>query len=343
VWNGEKWMVLLTCYASWRKERYILDIHTEYDPDDAETFDEKTRLALGSTALHKPKKKASYESNADVQRWLKEQALEDGGVKPEFNPTFLASLRDAPWIVSSLAQFYDQDLITDVLHVVKSGKEATVYCCAADSSTGIDYLAAKVYRPRMFRSLKNDAIYRQSRIQYDRDGRVVRGGGRHHSTGKSSERGRAARVNSWIEYEFQTQSLLYDNGADVPKPVAQIGNAVLMEYIGDVGQPALTLREVTLEREEALPLFECILRNVELSLAHNRIHGDLSEYNILYWQGEVTMIDFAQAVDPRYNPDIFSLLLRDIERVCSYFADYGVAADAQELANEIWLRFQGVL
>ena len=229
-------MVLLTCYASWRKERYILDIHTEYDPDDAETFDEKMRVARGSTALHKPKKKASYESNADVQRWLKEQTLEDGGIKPEFNPTFLASQRDAPWIVSSLAQFYDQDLITDVLHVVKSGKEATVYCCAANPGAGIDYLAAKVYRPRMFRSLKNDAIYRQSRIQYDRDRRVVRGGGRHHSTGKSSERGRASRINSWIEYEFQTQNLLYNNGVDVPKGVAHRNDPLADHQVAGGGQ-----------------------------------------------------------------------------------------------------------
>ena len=320
-----------------------MDTTSDYDPDDAEMLYETRRLANSSTVVHKPKKKASYESNADVQRWLREQAIEDGGIKPEFNPTFLASLRDAPWINSSLAQFYDQDLITDVLHVIKGGKEATVYCCSANPGTGVDYLAAKVYRPRMFRSLKNDAIYRQSRIQYDRDGRVVRGGSRHHSATKSSEQGRAARVNSWIEYEFQTQSLLYDNGVDVPKPVAQIGNAVLMEYIGAVGQPALTLREITLEREEAQPLFECVLHNVELSLAHNRIHGDLSEYNILYWQGAVTVIDFAQAVDPRYNPDVFALLVRDIERVCTYFADYGVVADAQELANDIWLRCQGVL
>src|SRR5215469_7320816 len=110
----------------------------------------------------KPPMKTSYESNADVQRWLEEQSLEGGG-KPEFNPTFLAGQRDRPWILSSLSQFYEQDLITDVLRVIKSGKEATVYCCAADPSTSRQLLAAKVYRPRMFRSLKNDAVYRKSR------------------------------------------------------------------------------------------------------------------------------------------------------------------------------------
>ena len=101
--------------------------------------------------------KTSYESNADVQRWLREQESARAGTKPPFNPTFLAHQRDRPWVLSSLATFYEDDLITDVLAVVKSGKEATVYCCAAHPSTELEYVAAKVYRPRMFRSLRNDA------------------------------------------------------------------------------------------------------------------------------------------------------------------------------------------
>ena len=42
---------------------------------------------------------------------------------------------------------------------VKSGKEATVYCCQAHPSTGAKLLAAKVYRSRNNRSFKNDVIY----------------------------------------------------------------------------------------------------------------------------------------------------------------------------------------
>jgi serine/threonine-protein kinase RIO1 len=226
----------------------------------------------------KPNLKSSYESNADVQRWLQEQSLE-GGSKPEFHPTFLAGQRDRFWILSSLAQFYEQDLITDVLRVIKSGKEATVYCCAA-------------------------------------------------------------QVTNWIEYEFQTQRLLSEAGADVPCPWAQVGNAVLMDYVGDAEDAAPLLREVDLPREEAQPLFDAILRNIELFLACDRVHGDLSEYNILYWQGAAKIIDFAQAVDPRYNSDdVFDLLARDIERVCRYGARYGVEADAEALAVDLWTRY----
>jgi RIO kinase 1 len=305
-----------------------------FDIDYELEFEERRRAKPKAKRTQKPKQpvvKQSYESNADVQRWLREQAL-DASVKPPFDPTMLSGRRDRDWILSSLAHFYEQDLITDVLHVAKSGKEATVYCCAADPATSLQYLAAKVYRPRMFRSLKNDAIYRESRERRDRDGRVRR-------SARRDEHERASRVSSWIEYEFQTQQLLYEAGGDVPKPFAQVGNAVLMEYLGEADEPAPRLNEVTVERGEAQPLFDRLLRNVELFLAHDRIHGDLSAYNILYWQGAAAIIDFAQAVDPRYNEEIYPLLERDVQRICRYFAPYGVVADAKAIASDMWLRY----
>jgi len=279
-----------------------------------------------------------YEHNPDVQRWLHDQALDSIGTKPEFDPTMLAGLRDRDWVLSSLQHFYDQDLIADVLYVAKSGKEATVYCCAADESTGLEYLAAKVYRPRMFRSLSNDALYRHGRERRDKEGRVLRGKPERGSL-KQTERGRAAQVSSWIAYEFETQRLLYQAGADVPRPLAQIGNAVLMEYVGDGEQVAPRLSEVDLDPEQAQPLFDGLMRNVELALACDRIHGDLSAFNVLYWQGAATVIDFAQAVDPRHNHELYALLERDIDRLYRYFARYGAVADPGALAADLWTRY----
>jgi RIO kinase 1 len=309
-------------------------------------FDIDYELEFDQPHRAKPKKgaakkkaiaKQSYESNAEVQRWLQEQALDATGHKPPFEPMLLASLRERDWLLSSLTHFYEQDLITDVLNVAKSGKEATVYCCAADPATGLTYLAAKIYRPRMFRSLKNDAIYRQSREQRDRQGRVRRDRGAQSNTLTEGER--AARVSSWIAYEFETQRQLHVAGGDVPRPLSQIGNAVLMEYLGDADTPAPRLSEVDLAPKEARPLFAQLLHNIELFLAHDRIHGDLSAYNILYWRGAVTIIDFAQAVDPRYSDAIYPLLERDVERVCRYFAPYGIAADPAAIASDMWTRY----
>lgn len=295
----------------------------------------------------KPAKKASYESSTAVQRWLKQQAYDsepqaEQQQEPSFRPPFLAGRRDAPWLLSSLTPLYDQKLITDIVHEVSSGKEATVFCCVAHPQTGEEYLAAKIYRPRMFRALRNDAVYRYSRIQRDEQGQAQHGNNRRGSAAtRKTERGRTAQVASWIDYEFQTQRMLHYYGADVPKPLAHVGNTILMEYIGAAGDPAPRLSDVVLEEEEAQPLFDCIVRNIELALIHGRIHGDLSAHNVLFREGKVTLIDFAQAVDPYHNSDVFSLFARDIERTCQYFARYGVKSDMQTLAREIWIRHMG--
>src|SRR5688572_15817443 len=100
-------------------------MNTYLDPElpvEAPVRTEATRLA---PAKKKPVDKQSYESNVDVQRWLQQQSPAEGGHKPPFDPSFLAGLRDRDWIMSSLGHFYQEDLISDVLHVVKSGKEAT--------------------------------------------------------------------------------------------------------------------------------------------------------------------------------------------------------------------------
>ena len=325
------------------------------DPEEFETVtfvkmkpDARERYLLRKANHSKPMKKTSYESNSAVQRWLKTQAYdekeEEKEKEPAFHPAFLASRRDAPWLLSSLTPLYNQHLITDVLHEAHSGKEASVYCCAAHPSTGVEYLAAKIYRPRMFRSLRNDAIYRFSRVQRDEEGQAEHGNSRRGSAAtRKTEKGRAAQVASWIEYEYQTQRLMYEHGGDVPQPFAQIGNAVLMEYIGEAMHPAPRLSDVTLEPGEVEDHFERILNNIELALVHGRIHGDLSAYNILYWEGKVTLIDFAQAVDPYHSSDVFSLFARDIERICQHFALYGVRANPRRLAREIWTRHMGPL
>jgi len=48
----------------------------------------------------KPILKQSYENNPDVQRWLQDQALDDLGARPPFNPTLLSGRRDRDWILS---------------------------------------------------------------------------------------------------------------------------------------------------------------------------------------------------------------------------------------------------
>ena len=114
-----------------------------------------------------------------------------------------------------------------------------------------------------------------------------------------------------------------------------------MEYIGDEYGPAPTLSEVRLPQEEAKPLFQRIMDNVWLMLDNHLVHGDLSAYNILYWEGSVYLIDFPQMVEARHNPHAYELLERDITRVCDYFQKFGIESDPQQLAQGLWEPYMG--
>ncbi len=232
---------------------------------------------------------------------------------------------------STFPGFYGRGLITDVLNIVKSGKEATIYLCRAHPSTGNEFLIAKVYRPFIHRSFRNDAIYQRGRIIKDERTR--------RAFKKKTQHGRDYQFSNWIDGEFETLNILHRAGADVPKPFAQSGSAILMEYIGDRESPAPMLNRVYLDPSEAQPLFRQLMRNVKLMLDSNRIHADLSAFNVLYWQGKLKIIDFPQSVHPRHNQDAFPLLLRDIDNLCRHFSRYGIQSDPFALAKKLWTRF----
>lgn len=254
-----------------------------------------------------------------------------------FKFTYKAARFESWWLLDSLGDFYEHQWISDVLRRVKGGKEASVYQCRAGTAIPEGGLvAAKVYRPRMLRNLKNDAAYREGRTDLDDEGRQIIKDGDLHAMAKRTAYGEELRHTSWIAYEFTTLQDLYAAGADVPQAFAMQKNAILMGYIGDELAAAPVLSEVSLERSEARTLFERVIHNIELLLAHNRIHGDLSAYNILYWDGEITLIDFPQVVNPAGNRGAFKVFERDVTRICEYFSRQGVRTDPRKLAADLW-------
>jgi len=258
----------------------------------------------------------------------------------DFVPSYAAALDplhyERQWVIDSVSGFYHDNIITDLTRLVKGGKEANVFCCTATPDTGVDLIAAKLYRPRTLRHLRNDAVYREGRLILDSDGKEAKGDREARAMRKKTKFGKHLGFMSWILHEYGVQRELYDDGADVPRPIAQRGNTILMDYVGDDWGPAPTLSEISLASAEAQPLFERVMENVRLMLRHHLVHGDLSAYNILYWEGQITIIDFPQMVDARKNQNAFLLFQRDIQRVCEYFVHHGAKTDPTDLSLDIW-------
>jgi RIO kinase 1 len=258
-------------------------------------------------------------------------------ISNEFQFTYKAARFEAAWLLDSLVEFAEQEWITDVLRKVKGGKEASVYLCKAGAEIpSAEWVAAKVYRPQMLRNLRNDAMYRADRADLDANGHQLNDKRQLRAMRKKTEYGRELLHQSWIAYEFTTLQMLQQAGADVPVPYTMANNAIVMEFIGDENTSAPTLSEVSMELSEARPLFERVMRNMDILLSHDRIHGDLSAYNILYWKGDITLIDFPQVVSPRANRNAYKIFSRDVKRVCDYFIKLGLKVDPLKLTDELW-------
>jgi RIO kinase 1 len=239
---------------------------------------------------------------------------------------------------ASIATFIDLDLISEVCEPIKSGKEATVYRCRGTAASGHEQLALKVYRPRARRSFKNDVRYREGSLIYrlgdgnTRAARALRGGTRF---------GRTVQEATWTGREWEVLRRLHQAGLGVPEPVRASDRAILMALFEDgAGGVARPLATARLSPELARSLFDAVCADVERMLWLDVVHADLSPYNIL-WGGEAyRIIDFPQAVDPRFNGNALAFLERDLENMGRFCARFAAIPDPRTVAFEMWGRFQ---
>ena len=235
--------------------------------------------------------------------------------------------------IESLQPLFDEGWITDVIRSVRGGKEADVYLCRGSSLVEGALVAAKVYRPRTQRGFSDDSTYWEGGMRTF--GRRVR-----LAATKRSAFGREVRFSAWIGREHEILARLHAAGAVVPRPYAMSQTGLVLEWIGEREQEAPQLRHVQLDAADAEAAFDDLLHQVELFLANDLVHGDLSDYNVL-WDGRAVVIDFPQAVDPRFNRSAHDLLRRDLGNLVKHFARYGLYRDPDRLAGELcerWLR-----
>lgn len=296
-----------------------------------EELEDSSEDEIRSSPKRISRKRESKRHETDVQLFVRAQEI-----SREFKFTYKAARFEEAWLLDSLVQIAEHGWISDVLRKVKSGKEASVYLCRSGGGVDAPLLAAKIYRPRSLRNLKNDHQYRTGRIDLGEDGKALWKEADIHAIQKRTAYGEQVRHQSWMAYEYNTLDELFAAGVDVPKPYAMEKNAILMDFVGDLGTAAPTLHSVTLDRDEANSLFERTIRDIDIMLAHQCIHGDLSAYNILYWEGDIKLIDFPQVVIPDANPASWRIFQRDVTRICQYFSSQGVRCDARRLAADLW-------
>lgn len=206
-----------------------------------------------------------------------------------------------------LSKLIKNGLVSEINGCISTGKEANVYhACTEDGSS----LAIKIYKTSIL-------------IFKDRD-RYVNGEYRfRHGYCRSNPR---KMVKMWAEKEMRNLKRLHACGIPCPEPVYLKLHVFVMGFIGDVknGLPAPRLKDAELSHEEFNALYWQLVGMIRKMYHECRlVHADLSEYNMLYFEGKIWIIDVGQAVE-HDHPYSFDFLRHDCSTVTNFFKCRGV-------------------
>ena len=223
----------------------------------------------------------------------------------------------------------DDGIVDKVLRQLMSGKEATVYVV----ESGGEVRCAKVYKEASQRSFKNAVLYNE--------GRKVRNGRNARAMQKGSKFGREQQEEIWQNTEVDTLYKFADAGVRVPTPYGCFGGVLIMELITDAeGFAAPRLNDVSMSEEKALVDHAKMMEYVVRMLSVGVIHGDLSEFNVLVDELGPVIIDLPQAVDAAGNNNAKKMLLRDVNNMTQYYAQFAPSLATTRYGDEIWSIFE---
>lgn len=224
-----------------------------------------------------------------------------------------------------LYKMVNRGLLESVNGCVSTGKEANVYhaTTAAHPSSGPSSNGEPAAKASL--ALK---IYKTSILVFkDRD-RYVSGEFRfRHGYAKHNPR---KMVRLWAEKEARNLKRMVSAGLRAPVPVELRDHVLVMQFLGDQeGWASPRLKDademVGSNPEIWSRLYRELLASVRIMYHECRlVHADLSEYNILYHEGHLWIIDVSQSVE-HDHPRAYDFLRADIGHVDEYFAKRGVA------------------
>jgi RIO kinase 1 len=195
--------------------------------------------------------------------------------------------------------------LSEINGCISTGKEANVYYAKGNGKE----LAIKIYKTSIL-------------IFKDRE-RYIAGEYRfRHGYCKSNPR---KMVAVWAEKEVRNLKRLHQAGIKCPNPIILKSNLIVMEFIGSNGVAAPRLKDAIIETYEEwedlyikmIELMRILFKKCKL------VHADLSEYNILYHEGEIYIIDVSQAIED-FHINALCFLKRDCANVNAFFERNGV-------------------
>ncbi|XP_059485906.1 serine/threonine-protein kinase RIO3 [Neocloeon triangulifer] len=224
-----------------------------------------------------------------------------------------------------LHKWIDAGLLENVGGILSTGKEAVILHAEGgkkeDGTELPKYCAIKIFKTTL-----NEF---KDRDKYIRDD--------HRFKDKFTKQNNRKMIELWAEKELRNLIRMRNAGVKCPSAVHLKKHILVMEMIADSHGPALKLKDAALNAAEVCVAYEQVVETMKI-LYHKAglIHADLSEYNILWCEGDCWFIDVGQAIEPRH-PGARSFLFRDCTNIATFFRRKGMpnVASPEELFKEV--------
>lgn len=219
-----------------------------------------------------------------------------------------------------LFSWVNSALLSQVNGAISTGKEAHVFHAVAgqllaqeiqDSPCNEgDSVAIKVFKTTL-NEFKNRTMYIEGDYRF-----------RHIKLEKHNPR---KIVKLWAQKERNNLMRMQHAGIPCPMPLKLKEHVLMLSFIGSTsGRPAPKLKDVVWTEPRLKAAYtELVLMMKTLWCTAHLVHADLSEYNLLYHEHRVYMIDVAQAIE-RSHPHALEHLQKDCENVTRFFGSCGL-------------------
>lgn len=225
-----------------------------------------------------------------------------------------------------LYKLVENGILNEVNGIVSTGKEAIVLHADCDPAYVGDLILPSECAIKVFSTTLNEYKQRDRYIKDD-----------YRFDGRFSNQNKRVVIEQWAEKEMHNLIRMKKAGITCPDVVIIKRHILVMSFIGTDSYAAPKLKDVKLTDAQWQVAYEEVIDSMmRMTKVARLIHGDLSEYNILYFNEKCYIIDVAQSVEPEHASAL-ELLMRDCTNITRFFNSRGVqnVKTKDELFNDI--------
>ncbi len=213
-----------------------------------------------------------------------------------------------------LYQMINRGVVGEVHGAISTGKEANVY-------------GAVAYEADLTKVQRAVKVYKTAILSFkDRERYIT---GEHRFKAGADKGNNRKMVKLWAEKEFRNLRRIHAAGIACPEPIQLKLHVLVMGFLGDRrGWAYPRLRDANIPADEAEQIWGSLYIQLlgimrRLYQVCKLVHADLSEYNILYHDKQLYIIDVSQSVE-HDHPRSLEFLRMDIKNTGDFFRRQGV-------------------